>query len=243
MSTLSINGKLKTDEKIIQASWYTHAEPFAAAMGQKPDILEVAEEADKQEAQLQKATLDGRTADLQQLLQSGVDANIRDANGETMLMLAANQGDLQSVKLLLSHGAQVNATTAINKDGNGALTALHAALRQDAVDVVDVLIKAGANPQAEANQFWTPMHYAAYRGAVKSIRYLHNNGAGTNNPFRGARGSTPIMIAAQYEQIPTIQILLELGADPRQKDIYGEDACGYARFFKKQASIEVLSCK
>jgi hypothetical protein len=51
------------------------------------------------------------------------------------------------------------------------------------------------------------------------------------------------MIAAQYEQIPSLRILLELGANPALKDVYGEDACGYARFFRKPASLAALGCK
>jgi len=34
----------------------------------------------------------------------------------------------------------------------------------------------------------------------------------------------------------------KLGADPKRKDIYGEDACGYAKFFKKPASVAALGC-
>lgn len=241
--TLEIRGELMSDGKLTEASWYTHVEPFPTVLGQEPASLAPADDIDQRQIQAQQAVLAGRSADLQQLLEEGVDADIRDAGGETMLMRAANRGDLSSVKMLLAHGAQVNASTPIDKDRNGAHTALHAAMRQDAVNVVDALIKAGANPQAEANQVWTPMHYAAYRGAVQSIRYLHQHGVGIDVPFKGARGSTPLMLAAQYEQVPTIRLLLELGADQKRKDIYGEDACGYARFFNKAASKQALGCQ
>jgi len=87
------------------------------------------------------------------------------------------------------------------------------------------------------------MHYAAYLGAVKSIRYLHLHGVGIDEPFSGARGSTPLMLAAQYGQVQAIRVLLELGADPMRKDVYNEDACGYARYFKASASFEALGCR
>jgi hypothetical protein len=241
--TLAINGAIKEDGKISPASWYTHSEPLAPELAQEPAHLEPAAGADQLRNQAQQAVREGRVADLQQLLQAGVDANARDAEGQTMLMRAADRGDLKSVELLLARGAQVNAKTAVDKEGRGAHTALHDAMRLDVVDVVDALIRAGADPHAKANQFWTPMHYAAYLGAVKSIRYLHGHGVGIDEPFSGARGSTPLMIAAQYNQVPAIRVLLELGADPGRKDIYNEDACGYARYFKTAASFEVLGCK
>jgi cellobiose-specific phosphotransferase system component IIA len=241
--TLEINGELNIKGKTTAASWYTHAKPFSNALGHEPVKLEPAPDAAQRLIQAQQAVFDGRVEDLQQLFQAGVDANARDAGGQTMLMRAANRGDLSSVKLLLVHGAKVNATTAIDKEGNGALTALHAALRQDSVNVVSALIKAGANPQAAANRVWTPMHYGAYLGATQSIRYLHKRKVSIDVPFKGSRGSTPLMIAAQFEQIPTIRVLLELGADSERKDLFGEDACGYARFFKKPASIKALGCK
>jgi len=241
--TLEINGALNIKGKITEASWYTHAKPFSTALGQEPVRLLPAPDTAQRLLQAQQAVFEGRTADLQQLLQAGIDTNARDEAGQTLLMRAANRGDLNSVKLLLTHGAKVNATTAIDKEGNGALTALHAALRQDSVNVVRALIKAGANTQAAANQVWTPMHYGAYLGAAQSIRYLHKRKVNIDVPFKGARGSTPLMVAAQFEQIPTIRVLLELGADPKRKDLYGEDACGYARFFKKPASAKALGCK
>lgn len=240
--TLAIAGLLKGQDGLTAASWYTHAEPFPAILGREPVKLELATDSVRREDQAHKAVFSGKTADLEQLLDAGVDANARDADGETLLMRAANRGDLNSVNALLAHGADANATTPVKPDGLGGMTALHAALRQDADAVVAALIKAGANPQAVANQVWTPMHYGAYRGAAKSIRYLHGQKVSVDTPFNGARGSTPLMLAAQAEQTSTIRVLLELGADPKRKDIYGEDACGYAKFFKKPASVAALGC-
>jgi ankyrin repeat protein len=237
--TLEINGNVNSAGEKHQASWYTHAELFAMALGKLPVNAKNSDET----TQAQNAVLEGRELELEQLLQSGVNTNIRYADGQTMLMHASNRGDLKMIKLLLANGADVNAKTPINKDGLGAITALHKALLVDAVNIVDELIKAGANPLAEANGVWTPLHYAAYRGATQSIRYLHQHKLNIDEPFHGARGSTPLMIAAEHAQVPTIQLLLELGADPKRKDSYGEDACGYAKFFKKPASMSALSCE
>jgi hypothetical protein len=240
--TLSISGLSRAGNKNSQGWWYTHATPFIAALGLEPPKLAMAPRGEKRQLQARQLVLDGRIADLRQLLKAGVKVNDPDTEGQTLLMFAA-RGNADMVNLLVAYGANVNAKTPIDKDGNGALTALHIALRQDSVNVVRALIKAGADPQAEANRFWTPMHYAAYLGASKSIRYLHERKVDVDTPFKGGRASTPLMVAAQYEQPSSIRVLIESGADPKRKDSYGEDACSYARFFKKPASIKALGCQ
>jgi ankyrin repeat protein len=241
--TLEIDGELKNKDEIHQASWYTHADTFRGVLGEVPLALQIPENPDDRLKQARKAVFDDRVADLQQLLDAGVDVNALDAQGETMLMNAAYRRSVNSVKLLLAHGAEVNAATPVDKDGIGGSTPLHIAVRQDAVDVVDALLSAGANTDAAANQIWTPTHYAASVGSVKSMRYLHSKNISIDQPFKGARGSTPLMVAAQFDQVEMIKNLLNIGADPFRKDLYGENACGYAKFFKKPASIAALGCK
>ncbi len=64
------------------------------------------------------------------------------------------------------------------------------------------------------------MHYAAYVGAVRSMRVLREHGAEIDVPFCEARGSTLLMVAAQYDQLQSIQFLLESGADKTKLDLY-----------------------
>ena len=123
---------------------------------------------------LLNAVRDGDATAIAVLLKSGVDPSVRDGYGATALMYAAafasldcirllldagadvnaasNQGstalmwstaDAAKVRLLLGRGADVNART---KDGGTAL--LSAAFRQN-VEVLRLLIAAGADPRAE----------------------------------------------------------------------------------------------
>jgi ankyrin repeat protein len=74
------------------------------------------------------------------LLEHGGDINARDAEGRTLLMLAAASGALpvDVVKALVAKGADVNARTA------GGETALGLAHRHGKTAVVDLLVRAGA---------------------------------------------------------------------------------------------------
>ena len=65
--------------------------------------------------------------------------NAKDSNGKTQLHIAANSGEIQTVKLLIEAGADVNAT---DRFGD---TALHNATNKGHIKVVELLIDAGAD--------------------------------------------------------------------------------------------------
>lgn len=218
---------------------------FVPAFFDKPDKAQAARPSEAvRPARYEPApqTRAEQMARLREKLASGTSPNSADEQGNTLLMQAAGEGDVDRVRLLIESGASVNASTPVDADGMGGRTALIAAIRGDAADVVELLLSAGADAQATSNRFWTPMHYAAYRDAVASIRTLHRHGAPVDQPFAGARGSTPLMIAAQHDRVAAIKLMLELGADPKRQDLHGENACGYARYFKKEAAGRALSC-
>jgi ankyrin repeat protein len=62
--------------------------------------------------------------------------------GETALHLAAGEGHLEIVKLLLEHGADVNAKTAYE-------TALHLAAGEGHLEIVKLLLEHGADVNAK----------------------------------------------------------------------------------------------
>jgi ankyrin repeat protein len=74
------------------------------------------------------------------LVDSGVPANLTDATGNTLLMLAAYHGHARLTGQLAERGADVNA---VNDRGQ---TPLAGAVFKDTRDVVVVLLDAGADP-------------------------------------------------------------------------------------------------
>ncbi len=52
----------------------------------------------------------GEVSKLRSALEHGASANARDAQGNTPLMLAATHGNVESLRLLLDRGADVNVT-------------------------------------------------------------------------------------------------------------------------------------
>src|SRR6266850_1496413 len=90
------------------------------------------------------------TANVQQLLAAGADANLRLPQGDPLLQVAADAHALPSMQLLLARGADATAT---DHSGHSALWL--AATRNDR-DVVKTLLEAGIPPDAHAPGEPTP---------------------------------------------------------------------------------------
>jgi ankyrin len=87
-------------------------------------------------------------------------------------------------------------------------------------EVVKTLIDARADVKARTRQGFSPIHFAARVGDVKSLQLLLAAGVDINTPtqtnFEGAAGSgyTPLLIATLRAQVEAAVYLLEKGADP-----------------------------
>ncbi len=145
--------------------------------------------------------------------------------GMTALLFATQQGDLDSVKLLVEAGANVNDTTGIGYTG------MMIASRMDHTDVAKYLLDKGANPNiAEAGH--TVLHLAVARKDLALVQALLAKGADPNIRLtkgspdaEGTRsfnqlpeflaGATPYLLAAGLNQIPMMRALAAAGADTR----------------------------
>jgi ankyrin repeat protein len=94
------------------------------------------------------------------LLAAGADPNGTAINGMTMLMCAAYMNEVESARLLLDNGAQVNATV---RDGTTALHYTQESLRGN-VEVLRLLLDRGADVNAA-----TDSGYTAFVSAVHSL--------------------------------------------------------------------------
>ena len=81
-----------------------------------------------------------RLAELKAVLDHGVDPNSRDKAGNTILIVAAQNGNKAVVKAALRHGAIINMTNCV---GN---TALHFANEFKYQKLATYLVSKGANP-------------------------------------------------------------------------------------------------
>jgi ankyrin repeat protein len=142
--------------------------------------------------------------------------------GYTALLFAAQQGDVESMSLLLDAGADVNDTAPIG------MSALVVAAYSDQTAAGRLLLERGAAPNA-ADAGYSALHAAILRGNVGLVDALIAHGADLNQRITkpsGARrqsadyafgdtlvGATPVYLASKFAEIPILQALLAAHAD------------------------------
>jgi hypothetical protein len=176
------------------------------------------------------------------LLAMGANPNTEDTYqvGRTVLGYAAASKDMAMVDRLLQAGAKADASKR-NELGQ-FLSPLTQAIRADAANTVAQLISAGASVRTDDPSGWTPMHVAAYESATLSLAVLVKAGADVNESTPAYRQQNVLQTALQFGDIETVSTLLKLGADTQFKDNKGENACGWAKFFKRNEKIQALVC-
>jgi ankyrin repeat protein len=140
-----------------------------------------------QNGELRRAANQGETERVAQLLEQGADPNARNRFGSTALHLAARHGHLPVIELLLAHGA-----AASRRDNHGNTPAVLATwgvhrevlqrLFEQAADLpdlekevclawaiiladvptVELLLRAGADPEVRGHRGWTAKEFALH---------------------------------------------------------------------------------
>jgi len=157
--------------------------------------------------------------------------------GLTPLIFATKQGDLETVKVLLKAGANVNETSEYG------WTALLDATQNRFYQLGAYLLEHGADPNIANEGGWTPLYIATDNRNIEGgdyptrkpdmdhlefIKRLLTAGAKTNLRMRSStetrtvfthqwlneEGATPFLRAAQSGDLVLMKLLLEHGADP-----------------------------
>jgi uncharacterized protein len=156
--------------------------------------------------------------------------------GSTAFLFAARSGDVESAKLLISAGTDVNESLPDNQ------SAVVVAARSGHEKLAQFLVEQGADPNAAGAGF-APLHIAILHSQPELLKALLNHGADPNvelkrgTPIRrnggdlelptgegaidqiGAvnfMGATPFWLAAKYADVGLMRILADSGADRRK---------------------------
>ena len=118
---------------------------------------------------LRNIAYNGSVPEAQRLLLEGVDPNVRDEWGRTALSLAAGQGHVEMVRVLLAGGAWVDP----HEDYDTYETPLMVAAENGHLEIVKLLVEAGANPFYHVGVAQrTAESYARSNGHSDIVAYL-----------------------------------------------------------------------
>ncbi|KAG1055242.1 hypothetical protein G6F43_002783 [Rhizopus delemar] len=156
------------------------------------------------------------TASLRRVLQAGAKPNVFPLtdNAEdqiTPLVLAAKFGHLNSIRALV----EKSDGDLLNSIGPSGESVLHAAVRSNAKDIVDYVLKRTHNKLLEKTDRAgaTPLHYACINGRAHFVTLFVEDCQVKIDPLDN-KGETPLHYAVRHKQLKVIMTLIELGASP-----------------------------
>lgn len=122
---------------------------------------------------------------MQFLIDKGANVNIRDAKGQTPLVMAANANFVEGVELLVASRADLNVAN------NAGETPLITAVHNRNVALMRVLLKAGADPDRTDNSGRSARDYAALEGKGGSLLTEIENNAKVRDKAAAAKSYGP----------------------------------------------------
>ncbi|KAF5797964.1 putative cyclic nucleotide-binding domain, potassium channel, voltage-dependent, EAG/ELK/ERG [Helianthus annuus] len=148
---------------------------------------------------------------LKLLRRGGLDANEMDSNGRTVLNLAAANGSLECVLLLLDYGADPN-----KRDSEGNVPLWSAIIGRNA-DVIKLLVDNGATlTSGDVGEFAS---YAVEQNSIEMLKDIIKHGGDVT--VRNSMGTTALHKAISEEKTKVVEFLINHGANIDMPDVHG----------------------
>jgi len=186
----------------------------------------------------------GNTEVLENAIDSG-DFDIESTKeGQSPLLIAAKDGQLKTVEVLIKKKANLEATKGAQGGGSAGHTPLHFACFNKHLQVVAALTKAKANVEALANN-GTPIIWATAQSAPEVIQILADAKANLNASITKGEGDTaeswtPLLMATKAGDTKIVEILASKKADMEFKLHDGNTALSLSCMLEKMDVAKLL---
>ena len=132
--------------------------------------------------------------------------DVRNAHGESALMLVCLRGNLQLAKLLIARQADIN---------HPGWTPLHYAATGGHASLIQLLLDESAYIDAESPNGTTPLMMAARYGSTQAVQLLLDEGADAQ--LKNQLGFTALDFAKQGNRIDALKLLMDVQANAKQQ--------------------------
>lgn len=170
------------------------------------------------------------------LTMQALDTEQRDPRGRTLLIQAAEEGELEAVQRLLQRGAEVDACD------DCRWTAMMRAAMNGHTPVVQLLLDHGADINARDKGGYTALMVAAANGYIDTVQLLLARGAEVNVQDKDMSWSA-LLWAAKEGEADVVRLLLVAGAAPELRDKEGMSALDWAERGQHAAVIALLRAR
>jgi Ankyrin repeats (many copies) len=134
------------------------------------------------------------------------------------------------IRLISHHKWQANIVSL-----DGSATPLHWACNSAEDEIVLLLLKLGADPNAISDEKGTPVHWAVSKSNLIKLGYLIQYGA--NLDIQDDKGKTPLHWAVHFNSLPTVTFLVEHGAN---RDILDENGKTLLELSRSKSEWEAI---
>ncbi|XP_036847283.1 ankyrin repeat and SOCS box protein 3 [Manis javanica] len=182
------------------------------------------------------AAREGNIKVLRKLLKKGRSINVADNRGWMPIHEAAYHNSVECLQMLIHADSSENYIKIKTFEG---FSALHLAASQGHWKIIQILLEAGADPNATTLEETTPLFLAVESGHIDVLRLLLRHGANVNGSHSMC-GWNALHQGTFQENAEVIKLLLKKGANKECQDDFGITPLFVAAQYGKLESLNIL---
>ncbi|KAJ1077935.1 hypothetical protein K5549_011262 [Capra hircus] len=182
------------------------------------------------------AAREGNVKVLRKLLKKGRSIDVADNRGWMPIHEAAYHNSVECLRMLIRADSSENYIKTKTFEG---FCALHLAASQGHWKIIQILLEAGADPNATTLEETTPLFLAVENGQIDVLRLLLQYGANVNGSHSMC-GWNALHQATFQENAEIIKLLLKKGANKECQDDFGITPLFVAAQYGKLESLSIL---